>query len=439
MAKTYDSISDELDAMIRGNHEHDDIESTDNSLGNNEDTDHAEEDDTGAETNNEAAELNLDTDEGAEKDGEENTPVDADGLDVEDAGKGNLEGNSKKNSAATTKDGTETDTAETGSEVKTTGTIDYQKQYADLLEKSKVATEFYDKVAGVKFKANGKEVEGFKDPQKIIQAQQMAYNYSEKMAGFKQYRPYMGPLKERGMLDDPKKFDLAMSLMDGDKEALKQHMANIGIDPMELDMEAISYTATPKTSSKDMLAIEDALDVAKSYGVEDKIYSTVMKEWDDASFREFIDNKAVQGDLISQMANGDYDVVMGKVSQLSVIDERYAGMKMVDKYRVAINELNKELAATSNPVVKDSNPQVPEVGAQTLAATEAAKIAAKAVEEYKAKVNRDRNEKAKAEREKAAAVSKPKSTVSTVSKHDPMSLSGKEISDMLDRMMMGKK
>ena len=440
MAKTYDSVSDELDAMIRGNHEYDTTEGAEDLAGNNEDTDHTEQEDTGSETNDEAAGLSQDTDEGTENDGEENTLVGDDSLDEAEDDEDESKDGSKEDSTAT-EDGTGTDTTEDGSEVKTTETIDYQKQYAELLDKSKTATEFYEKVAGVKFKANGKEVEGFKDPQKIIQAQQMAYNYSEKMAGFKQYRPYMGPLKDRGMLDDPAKFDLAMSLIDGDKEALKQHMINIGVDPMELDMETISYAAAPKTSSRDMIAIEDALDVARSHGVEDKIYSTVMKEWDDDSFKEFIGNKAVQNDLITQMANGDYDVVMSKVAQLSVVDDRFSGMKMVDKYRGAINELNSEIASAQpvTPDVPNSTPQVPAVDTQALAAAEAAKIAAKAVEEYKAKVNKDRNEKAKAERAKATVASKPKSTTSTTSKHDPMALSGKEISDMLDRMMMGKK
>ena len=439
MAKTYDNVSDELDAMIRGNHEYATTEGADDLTDNNEDTDHTEDDDTGSETNDQAAELDDDTDEGAENDSEENTLVDDDSLDVTEDDEDKSKDGAKEDSTAT-EDSTETDTTEDGSEVKTTDTIDYQKQYADLVEKSKAATEFYEKVAGVKFKANGKEVEGFKDPQKIIQAQQMAYNYSEKMAGFKQYRPYMGPLKERGMLDDPTKFDLAMSLIDGDKEALKQHMANIGVDPMELDMETISYTAAPKTSSRDMLAIEDALEAAKTHGVEDKVYSTVMKEWDDDSFKEFIGNKAVQNDLITQMASGDYDVVMGKVAQLSVIDDSFSNMKMVDKYRAAINELNSEVAPATSPTPATTvTPEVPIVDTQALAAEESAKIAAKAVEEYKAKVNKARNEKAKADREKATVASKPKSTTTSISKHDPMALSGKEISDMLDRMIMGKK
>ncbi len=435
MAKTYDNVSDELDAMIRGNY--DVAESADDLDDNNEDTDHTEDEDTGSETNGDAAEQSNDTDEGTENEDEANAPVDDDGLDgVDDDSV--AQGSATKEDSTTTEDGKETDATENGSEAETTKTVDYQKQYAELLEKSKAATEFYEKVAGVKFKANGKEVEGFKDPQKIIQAQQMAYNYSEKMAGFKQYRPYMGPLKDRGMLDDPAKFDLAMSLIDGDKEALKQHMANIGVDPMELDMESIKYAAAPKTSSRDMIAIEDALDAARAHGVEDKIYTTVMKEWDDDSFKEFIGNRAVQSDLITQMADGTYDIVMGKVTSLAVLDDRFAGMRMVDKYRAAINELNSEAAKVAPVAVKDAvTPQVEDT--QSIAAAKAAEIAAKAVEEYKAKVNKDRNEKAKAEREKATAASKPKSTTSTATKHDPMALSGKEISDMLDRMMMGKK
>ena len=228
----YDNVSDELDALINGNYESDesDVDASD-AEDNNEDTDHTEADDTETETNDTAAELGDDTDAGTEDDGEENTPVDNDGVEESNDDEDGVEGDeaddasdadegSDKDDSKDAEDSTDTDENSDGEDSKTTDTVDYQKQYEELLVKSKDATDFYEQVAGVKFKANGKEFEGFKDPKKIIQAQQMAYNYSEKMAGFKAYRPYMGPLKDRGMLDDTSKFDLAMSLIDGDREAL---------------------------------------------------------------------------------------------------------------------------------------------------------------------------------------------------------------------------
>lgn len=441
----YSNVADELDAIIGGSYDEvTEEDAANNEANNNEDTDHTEDDDTGAETNDQAAELGDDTDEGTEDDGEENTPVDdgsSEGLDGDDDG---TEGEKSANSddsedpdkvePDSTKDDTEPDGDADGADPKNTDVIDYQKQYEELLEKSEAATKFYDSVAGVKFKANGKEVEGFKDPKKIIQAQQMAYNYSEKMAGFKQYRPYMGPLKDRGMLEDSGKFDLAMSLIDGDKEALKQHIQNLGLDPMDLDMEDIKYDGAAKTASRDVIAIEDALESARASGVEDKVYNTVMKEWDDDSFRDFVGDQAIQSDLIAQMADGTYDVVMGKVTQMGVLDDRFSDMKMVDKYRTAINELNKEAG-----VVQDSVQSADD--AKKVEADRVAKIEADAVAAYKAGVNKKKNDRAKIARDKANAASKPKptSTDKKSGKIDPMELDGSGIANFLDGLAMGKK
>jgi len=458
---TYENVADELDALINGNHEDDTEEQVaDETEVNNEDTDHTETDDTETETNDEAAELSDDTDDGTDEEDEENAPVDNDGSEELNDDDDGTEGEEDENpddsedpaeeDSKSDEDSTETEDDEDGSESENTDAVDYQKQYEELLEKSKVATDFYEKVAGVKFKANGKEFEGFKDPKKVIQAQQMAYNYSEKMAGFKAYRPYMGPLKDRGMLDDTGKFDLAMSLIDGDKEALKQHIKNLGIDPVDLDMEDIKYAGESKTSSRDVIAIEDALESAKASGVEDQVYNTVMKEWDDDSFRDFVGNQSIQDDLIAQMADGSYDTVMSKVGQMSVLDSRFSGMKMVDKYRSAINELNSEETQrataqdTANSVAveaQEAEAVKVEQEAKVQAEVESkANIEAKAVAAYKAEVNKKKNARAKVARDKANNASKQKPTSSNKrNKVDPMSYNGAEISNFLDEMIMGKK
>lgn len=457
----YENVEDELNAIMNGNYEtEDDSDSSDaeSDEGENldttddEDTDREDESEEETETNDDSAESDEDTEETEDEEDEENALVDDDGSEDEDDSDSDETEESDEDEAASDEtatedeDDTDTEAATDGKEAETTDDVDYRKQYETLLETSKANQEFYDKVAGVKFKANGKEFEGFKDPKKIIQAQQMAYNYSEKMAGFKQYRPYMGPLKDRGMIDDPTKFDLAMSLIDGDKEALKQHISNLGIDPIDLDMENIAYVSKAKTASRDSIAIEDALEAARAQGVGDKVYNTVMKEWDDESFRDFVSDPHIQSDLIEQMANGDYDTVMTKVGQMGVLDTKFASMKKTDQYKAAIRELVAEDSAQRAAADKatqianeeSERARAAEESAATIAAEKAAAAQAIKDAKYEQEVAR-KNAEAKDARKKASAVSKKKPNASKRQKADPLDLTGAEISSFLDKMIMGKK
>ncbi len=441
----YDNVENELDAMINGSYEVEEEETT-----NNEDTDHTEESEDVTETNEETAELPEDTDESEETEDEENTlvdegsseesDVDEDGTDSEEDENPDDSTGSDEEDTSKDEDNTETEDEADGADSENTDVIDYKKQYEELLETGKANQDFHDAVAGVKFKANGKEFEGFKDPKKIIQAQQMAYNYSEKMAGFKKYRPYMGPLKDRGMLEDSGKFDLAMSLIDGDKEALKQHIKNLNIDPIELDMDDIKYVAEPKSTSRDVIAIEDALEVAKSYGVEDRVYNTVMKDWDDESYREFVTNPSVQKDLAQQMEDGTYDIVMAKVKQNSILDGD-SGLAMVNQYRKAVDELVREQKTKNARATEMEATRVADeakVAKADKARKESeVKAAAKKESAYKAKVAK-KNKAADEARKKATTVSKKKPNTSNKRAVDPMDYSGVEISNFLDKMIMGK-
>jgi len=454
------NVVDELEALINGDFE---------VVANDEDTDLAEAESEQTDTNYQIDGEGEDTGTELTEDAGENTLVDDDDLTeseavadeadmdvVDEYGSGeagedgdtaedDVEGQSTETGSD---DGKDTEDQGDVSESENTETVDYQKAFEELEEKSKVAMDFYDKVAGVEFKANGKMVKGFDDPEKLKQAQQLAYNYGAKMAGFKQYRPFMKPLKDRDILEHPEKFDLAMSIIDGDKEALKQHIKDNGIDPYELDMEDIKYEATPSRTSADMLAIEDALDAAKMQGVEEQVYNAVVKEWDDDSFKEFIDKPAVQQDLIQHMNNGTYDLVMGKVEQMGALDAAFAGQKMTDKYRYAIQELNREHAMKSETQQVEQSQQNVEKGTDPFAKErkaleaerEALKVEAAKIEKSRIAADKARkNKAAETARNKGAAVSQTKGTITQKKKIvDPLSeLDGKGMASLLDSMIMG--
>jgi len=180
--------------------------------------------------------------------------------------------------------------------------------------------KFYDEVRGAKFMANGKMTDGFKEPADLIKSQQKSMGLDEKLGAFKKVRPYVNALKERGMMDDEEKFSMAMNLLDGDPEALKQHMKNLGIDPFEMNMDEIAYEGKSQVSNKSDIAIQDAMESARSLGVEDKVRTVVGEQWDKESFQEFVDDPSVRRDVIDHMANGSYDLVMEKISDIRRTD-----------------------------------------------------------------------------------------------------------------------
>lgn len=322
----------------------------------------------------------------------------------------------------------ETDTEENSDgEAQDTDEIDYKA--------------FYDAVVNTEFVVNGRKTKGFSDPKKIIQSQQMAGGFSEKMAGFKKYRPFMSPLKERGMLDDPAKFDLAMNLIDGDKEAIKKHLQSLSIDPLDLDMENIEYKAKPTLASQESLVIEDVMERAKAVGIEDRVRQVVGKDWDAESFQEFVSNAAVREDLLTHIETGAYDAVQDKMLEMSRldIDGSFGAMNTISKYRAAVKELQAEQTAVqaNTPVVEPKATAPKKVVKKSTVKAEKAKIEqARKEEEYKAKAAK-REAKLLQQRKKAASMSKKKAKPKPKPKFDPLKVEGEELDNLMDFLISG--
>ena len=160
------SVADQLNAMIAGTHEETEVEETEI------EQDEGVNDEVVEETTEEVD--SEDTDQDAETEEEEDTEETDD--------------DSEQETSETEEEAEEEDThAEPeNTEVATEGTtdaVDYKK--------------FYEEVALAKFTANGREVEGFKNPEDLIRAQQMLHGYSDKMKVFKEYKKFLKPLEER--------------------------------------------------------------------------------------------------------------------------------------------------------------------------------------------------------------------------------------------------
>lgn len=283
--------------------------------------------------------------------------------------------------------------------------------------------EFFEKVALAKFTANGKEVEGFKDPEDLIRAQQMLHGYSDKMKVFKEYKPFIKAMQERELTKDSDKFNLAMSLLDGDTEAIKQVLKDKNIDPMELDLEDVKYAPKNTLPSEAQLVIEEAYEQADNLGIGDKFGKVVSKDWDVASLQELVNNGAVRNDLMQHLKDGTYDDVQTEIQKMELLDStgKLSNMSSVDKYRLAIGRLNQYTQAETK--VEEEVKQVPS-------------IEEKKAEEFKKKAAAKKEAEADEARKKAAAVSKKKRAVKK-SKPKPMEeLKGDEFKDAFQQMLM---
>jgi len=409
----------------------DTAEDFDNNDEDHEDTDQEDESETEEEPDDTGDGEDDEDSEELDEDEEENSPVDEDSSDDEGSDTEGEEEDSDDEEDLEADEGTDEeseDEADTEDEAdvadpETTDGIDYKA--------------FYDTVVNTEFVVNGKKTKGFSDPQKVIQSMQMAGGFSEKMAGFKQYRPFMSPLKDRGMLDDQSKFDLAMNLIDGDKEAIKQHLQSLDIDPLDLDMEQIDYAGKSNVASNESLVIEDAMERARGMGIEDRVRQVIGKEWDAASFQEFVSNDAVRNDLLNHMSTGDYDRVQDKMAELSRLDYNgaYGNMNTIGKYRAAVGELQREQA--NNPAPAAPTPPVKAVKKAPSVKAEKAKIEqARKEEKYKVAAA-EQEAKRTQQRKKASSMSKKKAKAKPKAKFDPLKVEGEELDGLMDFLISG--
>jgi hypothetical protein len=271
----------------------------------------------------------------------------------------------------------------------------------------------------------------------------MAAGFSEKMKAFKKYRPFLNPLKEKGIIDNPDKFNLMLSALDGDKEAIKTLIKEHNIDPMELDVDNVNYKPQNHVASELELALDDILDNAKQFGIDDKVQKVIANEWDDKSVVELLQDPQSQADLIEHMSSGIYDIVQERIMQKRIADPygTFSSLPAIDQYRAAANELEAEYLqwvqqqqAQQQAQVQPmpSAPQQPQVQGQNQQQVE--QYAQAQAQNQQQKRNEEERRKVDEERKRAASVSrkKPRSRPKQKQEFDPMALSDDEFEDLLN-------
>lgn len=390
--------------------------------GNLEDTENGQSEDGNADTNANNDDLKQDTASGSNGENSENSQVE------------NSNTNANQNADTANPEDAK------GSE---TGKID-PAEYEKL-------KKFYDEIANAEFVANGKKVKGFTDPSKIIRSQQMLHDYSNKMRGINEYKPYLKTLKDKGIIGNEEKFNFAMSLLDGDKATIKKHLESLKIDPVDLELDDdanAQYSPRNYMPSKESLVLDEAMDIARSSGVEDKLRTVIAKEWDEESFGEFLRDPRVRNDLITHMQDGSFDTIQNKMTEMEMLDltGSFRGLKSTDKYRAAIAEINREIQYQYNR--QSVNPSIPQQEQYYRSAptgqnqyqpnAEAERLALAAKEaEYKAMAEKKlRDDEA---RKRAAMITKKKSVTVTQKKFDPLALEGDDLDNFVNELIAGKK
>lgn len=418
----FDQNEDDNNSNSNSFNEEEEEEDENLNNGNLEDTENGQSEDENADTNANNDDLKQDTASGSNGENSENSQVE------------NSNTNANQNADTANPEDAK------GSE---TGKID-PAEYEKL-------KKFYDEIANAEFVANGKKVKGFTDPSKIIRSQQMLHDYSNKMRGINEYKPYLKTLKDKGIIGNEEKFNFAMSLLDGDKATIKKHLESLKIDPVDLELDDdanAQYSPRNYMPSKESLVLDEAMDIARSSGVEDKLRTVIAKEWDEESFGEFLRNPRVRNDLITHMQDGSFDTIQNKMTEMEMLDltGSFRGLKSTDKYRAAIAEINREIQYQYNR--QSVNPSIPQQEQYYRSAptgqnqyqpnAEAERLALAAKEaEYKAMAEKKlRDDEA---RKRAAMITKKKSVTVTQKKFDPLALEGDDLDNFVNELISGKK
>jgi hypothetical protein len=150
---------------------------------------------------------------------------------------------------------------------------------------------------------------------------QKAIGFEEKNAVINKHKKFLAPLKERGFLENPEKFNLALSIIDGDKEAIKQHLKNLEINPiLDLELDNINYQEKQHLPSDSKVIYNETMEYAKEIGIEEKLSKVLADDFDNDGFNEFIKNPKTRDDLIRHIQDGTYDLVKEKIDEIRLSD-----------------------------------------------------------------------------------------------------------------------
>lgn len=375
---TDETIDNLINAVDSG-----DFEIVDDSAFNEDTTDNTSEDNISIDENNE--EPNIDNSDGYDEDNFadiefENQDTEDTNLSIEEAEETetndeNDDSNQETDSDAnedeeeTTQDSNDSDEKE--EETNDIGsTIKLSDDTEISIEDAVKYAEFYKKLEGSEFKANNKKRKTIMDPDAIIKSQQMAMGFAQKMKDIKGFKRYQKTLEENGLLDEDK-LNMAIDIMNGNKEAIKKHIQDLEFDPiMDLDLnDGVDYQSQNHIKNLDEIERQEIMSniasTLESSGRLDE-YKNIVSDLDSQSKKIMNEDPAIANDLASHMVDdpfGDgvstYDIVSNRMDEMMLMDTsgRFEQLSYVDKYRTALEAENKIRQAKAKKVETQQEPK----------------------------------------------------------------------------------
>ena len=272
----------------------------------------------------------------------------------------------------------------------------------------------------------------------MIKAQQAYGGLDKKFKAIKDIQPFVRSMRDNGFIENPEKYELAVRAVNGDVDAIQQLLKDNKVDPMDLDLDEVKYSAKNTEVDNELkIVYNDVLDDANDLGVGDKFNDVLFKEFDEASraelFKDEATTKAMGAELATQLSNGLYDKVTDKMEVLALRDKSFSSKRFLDRYNEAAMLVNEELAKEAKATQKTSKAKSGKTEA-TKVAKEKAKIEAeRKKKEYEAKA-KEQEKKVRAARSKAAKSSKPKKSTPT-EKSSPLDLPKEEFATFWDDLL----
>lgn len=230
---------------------------------------------------------------------------------------------------------------------------------------------FHEKVTSG-YKANGKMMPGFTDPDDIIAAFSKGANYAHKTTILK---PHM---KRIQMLKDVTDEELneMLDFRNREPELLKKALLEAKINPIDLDVdEEIQYTAKDHTVSDAEVELQETLDEIQETETFKQTTQVVTKLWDAKSKKAMMEDPSLIKALNEEMEMGRYDQIQGMIDQNRLLGKG-DNMSDLEMYQVIATEMNRAASEAEESVEEEEVPEVKVENPVTKAKQKAAKAKA---------------------------------------------------------------
>lgn len=212
---------------------------------------------------------------------------------------------------------------------------------------------FYESVTK-EYKANGVVQPGIKDPEKFIQALQMATDYAQKTSAIK---PVLRRAKLLDGISDEELTEM-LEFKKGNPEVIKKALKQYNIDPVTLDLEQVNYTSHSVVPTETAADFEDTVKtLSQDKELFGRIDEVVFRQWDAKSKEKMLsDNGSMLNALATEIKSGRFDRIMPQVVQAKTFAPAFTlGKSDLDLY---VELAEKEALTMQSTQTQTTNSQV---------------------------------------------------------------------------------